>query len=240
MPISELDIELIDRYLDGTLKDSDKDKIEARRTESVFEEYLQEQILIREVLQEKGRAQLKSSLQGLESELEEKTRIVPFYNQYRNWLIAAAAAVIIGIIGIGRWNSPSSNSLYESYYTTYPNLVDPLTKGESKSLSPFQLYEQRDYKAAIERLSDMPKSNAQQWYLSLSYIGSDNYREATQLLNEIISDTQHTYYDAAQWYRALLYLKEEEKAKCKELLLEIEQNTKHPYAAKARLVLEDL
>jgi len=240
MLLSDSDIQLIDQFFDGTLQGEQLEEFVEKRKDPAFEEVLQEHRLLREVVTEKGRTKLKARLDDLESKIKSENRVVPLYVKYRNWIMATAAALLIGFLGTTLWQSPGTNNLYASYYADYPNIIDPLTKGSSKNPSPYQLYEQKEYDKAIQKFQQIPSSHDQEWYLAMSYIGNKDFDKAQGILTPVIANNSHSYYKEAQWYQALILLDKKDIENCRALLVTISRSQDHPYAAKALRLIEEL
>lgn len=248
MTIDNRDISAVDAFLLDRLSHDERVYFDSRLSDKVFVSYLEEQTLIREVLEDKGREEMKRKLQLIEATCvsnvtpeDRRTIVAPFYKRRSVLAIAASILLMLLVIGVFKIsNENNSEDLFAANYTPYPNLVDPITKGLSETPTGFQFYEQKNYLQAIEILSALEYSEDQEWYLALSYIGVKDYNSGLSILKKILNDKAHSYYNPSQWYRALLYLREAEVDKCKVLLKQIENSNNHLYADKARLLLMKL
>lgn len=167
----------------------------------------------------------------------------------------AAAALLLLAAGIWYLNDPSaeaSSDLFSQYYTplavAIPN--EGINRGETQeysyALSPvteaLNLYEQGDYQSANEVFASIPaeqKSEATNFYHSLSLLSIGEVATAIQLLEQLETSTEDIrYVENIRWYLALAYVKADQLAKAVPYL-EMLQNSKH-FQHKASNVLSKL
>jgi len=167
----------------------------------------------------------------------------------------AAAALLLLAAGIWYLNDPSadaSTDLFSQYYSplavAIPN--EGIDRGEtseySYALSPvteaLNLYEQGDYKAANKVFASIPaeqKSEATNFYHSLSLLSDGEVSTAIQLLKQLETSTEDIrYVENIRWYLALAYVKADQLSKAVPYL-ETLQNSKH-FQHKASHVLSKL
>lgn len=167
----------------------------------------------------------------------------------------AAAALLLLAAGIWYLNDPSadaSTDLFSQYYSplavAIPN--EGINRGETQeysyALSPvteaLNLYEQGDYKAANEVFASIPveqKSEATNFYHSLSLLSDGEVSTAIQLLEQLETSTKDIrYIENIKWYLALAYVKADQLPKAVPYL-ETLQNSKH-FQHKASNVLSKL
>ena len=171
------------------------------------------------------RASLKAELQGLEAELVKPAKVVSLRrNRLRVWL--AAASVVLLLLA-GGWLFREFNTattpadLYATYYAPYPNVLDPIVRGED-DLTPRQRalasYEQGDYPQAAAQLAALPDANLDtQFYQALSLLSSDRTGEAIALLDQLAKSPSERRAQI-RWYLALGYLRAENVEAARETL----------------------
>lgn len=172
-------------------------------------------------------------------------------------LLMRVAAALLLVLAASIWylNTPTadaSTDLFSQYYTplavAIPN--EGINRGETQeysyALSPvteaLTLYEQGDYKAANEVFASIPaiqKSEATNFYHSLSLLSDGEVSAAIQLLEQLEASTEDLRYtENIRWYLALAYVKADQKSKAVPYL-EALQNSKH-FQHKASNILSKL
>lgn len=248
MAIDDRDINAVDAFLLDSLTEDERVYFESRLTNNAFNEYLQDQTLLTEVINEKGRYKMKQELQVLEDSYlvdDEskvvKTIVIPFYKRKRVLVAAASVILLVSFIGLCNiFNDSNSEELFASAYSPYPNLIDPITKGETTVYSPYQVYESGDYKGATIALLDASESDDRNWYLAQSYMALGEDQEAEALLESIIASPTSQYSQPAQWYTALMLLRQEDIGGAQTILNSIVKAADHPYAARAADLLREI
>lgn len=249
MSLEEKDLDIIDAFLLDRLSTEDRLYFDKRMSDSTFSEYLQEQKQLKEVVEKKGRIKLKRTLQSIEAAYENESAVgesksadvIPFYKNRRLWGVAASLVLLVSIFGLFKMSEELNiDELYAASYSPYPNLIDPITKGEATVYSPYQVYESGDYKGAIIALLGASESDDRNWYLAQSYMALGEDQEAEALLKSIIESTTSQYRQPAQWYTALMLLRQEDVSDAKTILDAIVKAADHPYAARAADLLREI
>lgn len=240
MPISKRDIEVIDQFVLGRLNVEEQKYFDTRIADPDFSHLLDEQKELVEVIREKGRNISKAKLKALESTIQSEVRSIPFLNSRYKY---AVAAMFILLVSASLWlYSPFSNeaSLYDEYYAAYPNLIDPLTKGDGQqNLSPYQLYELQEYDQVISILRDNQSTDAL-WYTAQSYIAQGDFEKGKSSLAIVEQLGSTEYSDDVQWYQALVYLKLGQEEEAKQRLVAIANDPQHNYLKRAKSLLAEL
>jgi len=218
MNIEEKDIDLIEQYLEGTLKGSDLDTFNQRMEEDQeFRSSLEEMETMVSGIRYSGRRKVKQELETLEANLPEialdqDTPVIPLFK--RKWFAAAASVLIIAISALWLFNpSDSHQDLFNSYYTPYLNVVNPTLRAEQPTNIPlrdqaYQAYDRQEYQKAVDAFLSIPEHEQEvedQLYLGISYLSLQNMQEAVTVLKTYVQE-QEQFKLQAQWYLALAYI----------------------------------
>ena len=161
----------------------------------------------------------------------------------KNWFLYLAAAVVIVLFStlIFDVKSPTNEDLFASYLqeTDLLSLVD---RGEYDSIFSIaqSSFDNEDYNKVVNSLSQLVDSindgNAY-LYLAISQIKLENYSNAEETLDKLISsdllDDQKGY-----WYKSLLYLKSDQLEKTKTELQRIIDSSFYKFKEAKKLLKE--
>jgi hypothetical protein len=243
------DISLIQSYLDRSLLESEKEKLEKRLKEEPLLKnmYIEQQQLISGIRY----AHLKQKLEQLRSletslpaikDLPQQGKQV-FLQRYWKPLAVAASISIIVVTFIFLNRSEDPAELYASYFEPYPNIFEPIVRGENdvvnKRSTAFQAYESGDYVQAASLFSELLKEKKEPGMLLLlgnANLILNNTKEARNNFITLINDFEE--YDLqGKWYLGLSYLKEGD-VKSAQLIMRELSNSEYSYAGKAKELLK--
>ena len=235
--LSKDDYELIEKQLLGSLDAGEILLFNHRMKDLVFaEEYRLYQNLHKASI-DLGRNEIRREFANWDEEEAPGKKKNP---DRLRWMKIAAAALFIVTFGIlvNYLNSSKSpGQLYLQYYKPYPNLIDPLQKGEpEKNASLSQFYEMSDYEQVVKL---QPKDSLEAFYLALSQLALNQSETAMSTLRPIAENPKHRFQPAAQWYLALAYLQTDPE-KGEALLSIISQSANHDFSTAANDLLTDL
>jgi hypothetical protein len=235
------DIELIERYFDPDVSETEKEILadEIEKDENLMALFKQEKLLIN-TIRFTGAKQDLHFLHNLENELSKADRrSIPRYY----YAIAASVAIFVLVGMFYPFGKPPAPDLYAQYFIPYPNLFEPTVRGEvinSKRAEGFSAYENSNYQKAINIFSDLLKEKQEPGVMLLSAsanLALGNTKEAEALLQNLISSSDEL--DAqAKWYLALCYLKSNQREKSIALLQELTRSDL--YTTKAKDLLQKL
>ncbi|MCK6617502.1 MAG: tetratricopeptide repeat protein [Cyclobacteriaceae bacterium] len=244
------DIDLIQRYLDRSLTDSEKVSLEERlKNEPLLKTmYLEHQQLIKGIRYSYLQNRLHQ-LRTLESALppihaEKKGRQVWLVTHWKQ-ATAIAATIAFFVIGFMLWNKPATpQELYAENFKIYPNVFEPITRGEtplSKRTEAFAAYEGGNYAEAAALFNHLLTEKEEAGILML--LGNcnlvlGNTSEARNQFIKLINDFDDLD-NQAKWYLGLSYLKEGD-AKTAQLIFQELSNSEYSYASKAKQLLNKL
>ena len=212
----ELRQQRIEDYLAGKLTREESSAFEAEMaTDSSLQEHVELYQHAEAAIQYMKYKELKSRLKSIDSELDSNVNrpvarqsiITPMYRR-----IAVAASVIL-VVGIGatiflRNQTLTGPDLAQRYFASIE--VDQLRSQDetkpadwvSQLILAEESFKSGNYTTAADiylKLEDENLIHQEkiQWNLLMSYIGAGNTTKANNLLDVILSDSEHGFYDKA-------------------------------------------
>lgn len=242
MELSDKDIQLIENALLDRLSDEDQLLLNTRMKDDAFAAEYERHKQMVELLNQEGRSEFKDGLQQLDAEMPQiaykKGRTIPMYVR---WLAAASIIALISYIGFQWTNSTNHNDIFNDYYEAYPNLIDPVTKGnESGTMSPFQLFESGRYKAARSALAALEEGEESDFYFALTYFHTDDIETAIIKLSEIANSDTHRFKTEAKWYLGLAHIRANNTDAATTILKDLSKDQDQRFRDRAAQVLIDL
>ena len=234
--MSDRDREILDKYFRNALtEESDKVYFNARMNDADFKQVLEEESAIISGLETYDSSIMKQRLQKMETKISTKARL-------QKIVLAVLALILTALVA---WqiltkskNESQQERLYAEYYSTYPNIIDPLTKGAGDESSIFQMYERGDFQTVIESLEGRENlSNSETFYLAMSHLELGNYSSANAHLEDV---KEGQFVDDAIWYKGLICLRLQGGNQCMPQLNEIANDQENAYQQRANDLLEDL
>lgn len=234
--MSNVNYEIIDKYLAGELK--------GEELESFEKELQQNEVLANEVALYKAiendltlnhkhkddKDTLLANLDVLSKQYfsSSSAKVISFK---KSWFLAAAsiAAILILVFIILPKKEVSNQELFAENINKNIELLSPTIRGKNDSLQikSSLLYNNKSYTDAIPFLKKTIEADSSgidmQIALSFSYIQTNQYNLALDILNKV-SYGNSVYIDKAKWYKALIYLKENKTNECIGLLKQIPNN----------------
>ena len=220
---------IIDLLVNGEPLNAEQEKLylELQDDTSFAEEYAFRKDM-RASLRTIGREELKSHLKQLDNKSSKEKK----YWFFLGFLIGLG--VVLGLFYY--LNKPKEVEYFAQYFEPYPNVIDPMTKGEEMTLSPYLEYEKKNYSKALEGLI-LDDSAASHFYQGVIYNIQEDHKLAKEAYLECIKSNDDAFIEKAQWYLALTYLKLEEEKKAQDMLEAIVSTENHFYIRQARKIL---
>jgi len=233
--------QLIDKYVNHTATAEEVKQIEQLMTK---DDTLAKEVRFRQNLKavaaKADEARFKSALNEIATDTKTSKPVKPLY-----WMFAAAAIVVIGLFAFNFWNTSKTDSIFQTHYEPYRNVVKPIVRGENKmdSLSQaFYYYETQKYDEALKYFDDLSEGkNAKiiEFYKAMIFIEQEKYDKAYQLLESYAQTTDPKLLAQSLWFRALLNIKNKEREKAKNQLQEL-INLGGFKTSSAETILQDL
>lgn len=133
--------------------------------------------------------------------------------KYSTWLVAASIALLLGVGSIYLWQSSnftSTENLYTTYYSPYPNNYKPVVRGETDETTlAFMAYENGNYRKSAALLRELlaEKDNKSlRFYYAISLLELEEHTKALEVLNAL-ENMEFQYQKQVLWYKGLLLLK---------------------------------
>lgn len=163
---------------------------------------------------------------------QKETRVIPLNPRIKKWwrYAAAAAALITILLLFKPWqDSPLSNGEIYAQYAIPEELpiVARGTNEDSLLIKASELFNKKDYTAAIPLLDSITKlrpAEAQlQLSLGISYLNTGKFDLAINRFDALAAGQSIYKYDALAW-KALTFLKQDKRADCIAVLQQIPVN----------------
>lgn len=235
--------ELIDKYFEGSLNETDLIEFNERLLRDVnFAQEVEFRKKIQAAIHLNERAALKTKLQKFEHQ-ETKVAVMP---KRSAWFVAAAFALIIaGTIWI-LFPKPDAQELYRVYYEPYPNIVAPVTRSttvkDSITQYAFILYDAGNYSDAaliFQKIYANSKAPFALMYLGICNLQTEKTTAAITILKTAASE-KNEYAFIAKWYLAMAYLKNDEPLLALPLVQVVANNNNEPLQPVAEKLYEKL
>ena len=132
-----------------------------------------------------------------------------------NWRIAAS---ILILIGLGSYfilfnKSLNNDELYANYFSPYENVVAPIVRDKvtlTKKAEVFSLYEQAEYKKALEKFNQLTPQDSidvatLNFYKANTYLQLNAFEKAKNLFSK--TQKNEEWSQESLWYLALISIK---------------------------------
>ncbi|HMR18939.1 MAG TPA: hypothetical protein PKA53_06545, partial [Sphingobacterium sp.] len=177
---------------------------------------------VQQVIRQEERAKIKDQLRSFEQE----KKVSSHPANLRKWLSVAAAILLIGMVSLWWYSSRySAAGLYEEYYETFPNIVQPLVRGNKtveRRSQAFEAYDKGEYRKAAQLFAEATDIN-NQFYHALSEMELGEHKKASAIFEGMdVSNTDLKPF--ILWYKALNLVKLDRKKEAKEILSELEKD----------------
>lgn len=242
------EIDLIEQYLEGSLDQEKKRKIDEKISvdENYAENFEQYKFLI-DGIKYSGRKKLFTKIKKWDMELSDNFEVESEHSigKHFKWYYAAASIVILIVAGFLVFSSLNSGyeSLVADYYSPYDYTPDVKRGGKIEKNSMdniLQYYDRGQYNQAIQMIINLEEGQKTEkviFYLANAYQATKNYDEAIDLYKQIINTGIHGY--GSKWYLALCYLSIDNAEQAIPLLEEL-KGAPTSYSLNANKLLEDL
>lgn len=243
MKPTEQDITLVEKYFDAELSSDELRHFNSRvEHDEDFKALVQREKIIIGAIRNQGLIDNLLYLKSIEEKIQ-GDQSFPLASGIKGWYYYAAAAVVALLVAVAFLlpGKENADELFAAYFTPYPNLVQPLTRGNETTERPraFQDYEQRNYQAAAEGFKELLEIKKEAGVLLL--LGNSNLmlgksEEAQENFITLIKN--YDEFDLqAKWFLSLSYLKSGETENARKILKELGE-TEVSYASRAKELLE--
>lgn len=248
MSSSEKDIELIDRFLKGSLSEVEFTAFESRvSNDAVFANQLKELKLLRQGARLSKMESLFETLKDTEAKSSEAT-IKPIQTNRRSWIKYAAAASVVFLIGLTYFllnpTEPNSEKIFAEAFTPYPNNVIKRSGSDTNSdlkKSAYLAYDSKQFEKSIPLFQELLKTEGDSitlFYMANAYLANQQSDEALETFNTFLPNAGQMT-NQTNWYLSLTYLQRGDFEKCREILEELSAGTSS-YGARSVKLLEEM
>jgi len=248
MDQEELDIELIEGYLNKTLTAAELLRFDNRiKTDVSFAEKVDDYKEIIENIKLKGQQDFRNEVAVWENEIKTESETKHIF--WKPYLSVAATILIILVAGLyfysNRNQHKDEQQLFTAYFIPYEDVIS--VRGNSTQKTALEqamlLYNEEKYHEAIPYFKTYLSSNKNDlsalFYLTISELGLKNTEEVIPNLHFIITQNS-VYHDQAQWYLALTYLMQKDKKSAIQILNTIENDPEHIFKSQAAELLSEI
>lgn len=243
--------ELLDRFFKGVLTEDEKLRLESLlHADRDFREEFELQQAVREAVIRNKHKELKEFLGEIEEEFSADQKVRKLRPKSYIWKIAAglvllvAATVLVLNLVDTRNTSPNTDS-FLSYYSAYPNVVSPITRGEEMNpedmeKAAFIAYESKNYVLADSLFTQvLPfQQDYVSFYKGISKFELGQYDSAAKFFDNYLYSDGTQLRDQAKWYMALSYLVKGDTIKGKEELIRLRKSSGYKMDEVEQILLE--
>lgn len=242
---------ILDRYFKGLLSKEEQLNLEELiRTDPDFKEEFEFRKLTQKAVILEKREELKGFLKELDNEIVPDGRTRQLVARPSLLKVAAGLAAILVVAALifqlGNSNEETVNSdSFLSYYSPYPNVVSPITRGdeinpEDIEKSAFIAYESKNYGLADSLFSQvLPfQQDYVSFYKGISKFELGQYDSAAKYFDNYLYSEGTQLRDQAKWYMALSYLVKGDTIKGKEELIRLRKSSGYKMDEVERILLD--
>lgn len=235
--------EYIEKGLGQNLSKAEQENYKSKiSTDPDFAKQVKEESYLLNALDEIKSQELKLHMDKLEKGIDSENTTQSSTHPLLKW-----AAVFAFLAMASTWflfnATHSSQDLFASYYTVYPNVENPVVRSAANQQGAWRLYSSGNYEDAYQQfqysLSNGNTNEAGWFYLGICAIELDRFNQAEEAFNKVLTMKDGRYQEQAKWYLALNYLKADKLGQAKNMLLQINKSTS-TYAPKAGELLNEL
>ncbi len=190
MPDNQLDIDFIDRYLNGKLSDEENTSLQRRLEDPAFREAFNQLLATHTAIVAEGREDLRETLKQWDRE----SRRPPVKTIRMRTLMGVAASLLLLMFAYFVTRPAIDTQLLaDNFLEPYPNVVAPLQKsadaGPDRYQQAFQFYEMGYYGKAEDIFGTLDQSDqAVEFFRALNALLDKQPDKALPVLESIASD----------------------------------------------------
>jgi len=176
-----------------------------------------------------GRQSMKSHLRKLDKKSGKASKL---------WgVLLSLILIAVSIYLIKNYYSRDRQDYYAQYFEPYPNVVDPLTKGDSQLSSGYLEYEKQNYDEALSLLQK-EQGAASLFYQGMIYNIQEEHENAEEAYRKALTLNEPSMNDKIEWYLSLTLDKLGKKEQAQSIWSEIFENRNHFYRQKVSGILK--
>ncbi|MGC6431969.1 MAG: hypothetical protein ACON5F_13065 [Jejuia sp.] len=198
---------LIAKYVKGELTSEEQKEFDNLiNTNPDFKLEVEEYRDIHQAFKIKESEDLKGYLKSID-----ETEKPPKTNKYGKLIafLTAACLIIGAFFFLDR--TPSPDEMYASHFEVYPNVLQPIVRGETATSSDaFRAYENKNYNDAEVAFQNLLKTNKDvnlEFYYAMTLLNQNKFDQAKAILYNLKSK-QQDFLAETYWYSALVAIKQ--------------------------------
>lgn len=268
MNLSELDINLIEAYIEGTLQHKEKEAFEARLSaDKAFADEVTIYKKLMRGIESYGATDFMAKVSQWEAATKQQAKQVnvaeptpsptgkvismgnrPNYIKYIGLAAALALALFVGTQLFNNAGMTAQQAFNDNFEVYQDVITDRGTTDASTLQIGMGLYGKGEYKEATEALSKYITQEINNEVAPAELLPARFYLANAQLASgdiegattnfKIVSSSENSFQQQSDWFLALTFLKSNNIPNTKAQLNLILQNEKHSYAKKAKKLLE--
>lgn len=245
--------ELILRYFEDSLTASDMASFQAlMESDPAFKDAVEFQKKIKLAVRNQERKGLKEFLGQIEKDIPatQPAGQRPKSKSIQLWSYLVAATVVLAIAAtyilknaVLNSEEPYAQDFY-AYYEPYPNVVEPITRGEEVNpeeleKAAFIAYENGSFEQADSLFSQLIYQRKEYifFYRGIAKIELEQHDSAKMLFEKYIYSEGMQFRDQAKWYLALNYLIKGDSVRGKEELVKLRKSSGYKMEEVERILL---
>lgn len=226
--------ELIDRYLDGELKDNELRQFEQRlQNDQEWKEKTESCQLIRigiaeSALAEKVKEWTPETTTPVSND-NSKIRVLP---SVLKWVAAACVILAIGTVTWWLIQRPGSNEkTYMAFYQPDPGLLTVMGPADAYQFEQAMVhYKAGEYRKAALAWESIrgtyAPSDTLHYFIASAWQAEGEWEKAEENYLIVVKDNKSLLYNDASWYLGLLYLRTDRKAEARKWIEQSSHNRK--------------
>ncbi|MEP0987220.1 hypothetical protein [Ekhidna sp.] len=239
--ISEENIMLIRKYLDGDLSSDEKELFNEKRSSKDFNDELKfQEELIKHLSAQISSERKAIMLEDFRRVRKNQKKSTKSSKQIYYYIAAAVSLLIISFSTIQLLKTKSNEQIFESYFIPYDGVT--IKRGQEDQLSQgMKAYSNGDYNEALIFFQDNAIGTTEPENFLLignCHLALNEAEKSLIWFNKISRTENKIAYSAALWYKSLAYIKLEEVEKSRHLLEELVQSNSI-YEPKASQLLKE-
>ena len=160
-------------------------------------------------------------------------------------LLAYAAALLLALFAgwyVLNGSQPNPQQLAMDYFEPFDNLATNSVRGDEGPTAEgeaYAAYDDGDYALAADRLTELPASPTNRFYLGQSLLAQEKFSAARDIFRALRNEADFALAPEATYFAALSELGSGNAAAARELLTTVAATAGHPFRAQATELLED-
>lgn len=224
-------MELLEKYIDGTLSTEEKERVELLiSSEPEWEQTLRDMQLAVESVRY---AALNYQVAAIAAQYEQQQSFLPKQKskvRMMTYVMRAAAVAIVIVASYVAlvYSTTTTDRLFNESYVSYELIT---TRSNQAPANIDKLYAQQNWKAIIETVNHNTPTGSKELFLAgIASMNLGQYEEAANRFRSVMDRTDESnFLDDAEYYLALSDIKLERYEAARNMLRKIQEDPSHKY-----------